>query len=184
MSSPNRQLLDEQLRQADAYLAAFRNTSEANRIRVVIFGGMAVHLNLERRGVESRLSMDIDIHARLDARLVAGLPHAFQLSDPQAFCSPDWQSRLIPMLEPAGLVAIDLFCTAPVDLIVMKIGRSWEKDIADAMALMNAYGIEQIEIADLVDEAWRYSIQNPSLRSAVQRGMLELFDIDWVPPAD
>ncbi len=88
------------------------------------------------------------------------------------------------MPEPAGLVAIDLFCTAPVDLIVMKIGRSWEKDIADAMALMNAYGFEQDEIADLVDEAWRYSIQNPSLRSAVQRGMLELFDIDWVPPED
>jgi hypothetical protein len=177
--------VSDALARLDQSLGATGHTTP--RREVVVFGAGAVGVHVEAASGRARSTEDVDIHTLAGLSAHWRPPAPVQMVDIQGipFCTPDWRNNLVEYSQFSGYSLLHVRFVSPLDLVVMKVGRSRSKDIeVDAINLIDHCGLSQQAVEDAVDEAWRYSIQNPQLRSAVQRGMLELFDIDWVPPED
>lgn len=138
-----------------------------------VFGGAAILLWVNER--MDRMTHDVDAHGNTPPKNTSTIE--FHASPIENFLiSPDWKDSRVDATQALGLNCWRLLLVHPVDLVTLKLDRWNDRDFADALLLIDVFGIQPDTVAARLDEAWDcYAIANRSQRFKVRSGFEDLF---------
>lgn len=160
-------------------------------MKIIIFGGCAVHLYTHHR-VSTDVDAEIlqaDIPADFGLReLLAETPEDFfddatgrtmELNYDLSYTSvlgplhEDYVERGVPLADFTGGSPLHIFIANPVDIAISKLNRATEQDLGDIMALLRYGFIESTELERLALQAIDVYVGNQEPPKSILRNLLQ-----------
>ncbi len=172
-------------------VAAELHGQPGGAIKIIIFGGCAVHLYTGHRvstDIDGEIFETINLPGGKAAALLAEFPQEFLDVDTGRTLELNWDlgftttlgplhedylERGIRMSEFPDESPIHVYVAAPVDVAISKLGRAQEHDLNDIAAMLRKGLIDVDELRRLADEAIDCYVGNQQAPATVLKHLLD-----------